>query len=69
VKRAYEGRTADEALLLLGVAVEMAPPVDWGDGKEPLLKLQPWVVEEGLRRSRRRAIKEGDMEDSGAKSA
>jgi hypothetical protein len=53
----------------LALQSQCPPPVDWGEGKEPLLKLQPWVVEEGLRRSRRRAIKEGDMEDGGAKSA
>jgi len=63
VKRAYEGRTADEALLLLGIAVEVDKPVGWGADDKPLLKLQPWVVQEGLRRSKRREISEKGMAD------
>jgi hypothetical protein len=63
VKKAHEGRTADDALLLLGIAVEMERPEGWQRNEEPLLKLQPWVVDEGLRRSRRRTISDRDMED------
>jgi hypothetical protein len=63
VKIAHEGRTADEALLLLGIAVKLEEPPGWPADREPLLKLQPWVVEEGLRRSRRRQIPERDMTD------
>jgi len=63
IKTTHEARTADEALLLLGIAKEMPLPEGWKEGKDPLLKLQPWVVEEGLRRSKRRTIEERAMQD------
>lgn len=63
VKIAHEGRTADEALLLLGIAIEVEKSAGWPADREPLLKLQPWVAEEGFRRSRRRTISEKDMTD------
>ena len=63
VKKAYEGRTADEALLLLGIAVKVEPPIGWPPEKDPLLNLEPWVVEEGLRRARRREISDAGMQE------
>ena len=63
VKSSHEGRTADDALLLLGIAVEIDFPLMWPNKTDPLLKLRPWVVEEGFRRSRRRKISEEDMAD------
>ena len=63
VKIAHEGRTADEALLLLGIVAKLEEPTGWPADREPLLKLQPWVVEEGLRRARRRTMSEKDMAD------
>jgi hypothetical protein len=63
VKSTHEGRTADQALLILGIATEEVPPERFGPAREPLLKLQPWVVQEALRRSKRRTISERDIQE------
>lgn len=63
IKHSYEGRTADEALLLLGIASHDVPPVG-GEGDDQVrLKLEPWVVELGLRRARRRGFEDKDIAD------
>jgi len=61
IKRGYEGRTADEALLLLGIASQDEPPMAPELDDQVRLKLEPWVIRLGLRRARRREIPERDI--------
>jgi hypothetical protein len=63
IKRAYEGRTADDALRLLGIACQEDMHVGSGPGDNIRLKLEPWVVQLGLKRGARRGFTEKDVEE------
>jgi hypothetical protein len=61
IKLGYEGRTADEALLLLGIASRDEPPMVPELDDQVRLKLEPWVTELALRRGRRREFTDRDI--------
>lgn len=57
----HEARNADQALLILGIATEKPTPPHYGEKKDVLLQLEPWAVEAGLARSRRRQFDYKDI--------
>ena len=61
VKSSNEGRTADEALQLLGIAVR-EERIGYPE-TTLLLKLQPWAVQLGLKRGLRRGFTEKAITD------
>lgn len=63
VKIGHEGRTADEALLLLGIAGRDEQRGGPEYGHQLMLKLEPWVTQLGLKRGRRREFSEKDLDD------
>lgn len=63
VKHAHEGRTADDALLLLGIASQEEPPVGSKVGDNIRLKIEPWVVQLGLKRGARKGFSEKDIQE------
>lgn len=60
MKRAHEGRTADEALLVLGIA-SLEPSANLRGDEQTHLKLEPWVVELGLKRGNRKCFDDADI--------
>lgn len=61
IKMEREARNADQALLILGIATEKPTPPHYGEKKDLLLQLEPWAVEAGLARSRRRQFDHKDI--------
>lgn len=61
VKKAHEGRTADEALLLLGIVSREPPSGAYERDEQVRLKLEPWVTAMGLKRGRKRGFTDKDL--------
>ena len=61
VLHSHDSRTADDAMILLGIASE-APP--WGDN-DPYrrLQLEPWAVEAAIARLRPKRLKRDDLDN------
>ena len=63
MRYAQEGRTADEALLLLGIVAREPPRPGPRPDDQVRLKLEPWVTQLGLKRGRRRESSDKDIAD------
>jgi hypothetical protein len=63
IKLSFEGRTADEALVLLGIASQDVRPIGLESEDQVRLKLEPWVTQVGLDRGRRRTFSDKDIAD------
>lgn len=63
MRYAQEGRTADEALLLLGIVTREPPRPGPRPDDQVRLKLEPWVTQLGLKRGRRREFSDKDIAD------